>query len=221
MKEKEFAANKILQTVRKDFDETTLLEENCDKDPFVLFEQWLHLALEKDNHYANAMTLCTVNEDSMPDCRIVLLRNISYSGFTFFTNYNSAKGKQIEHNSKASLLFFWKELQRQVKVLGEIRFLPPEESDTYFASRPFESQVSAWASRQSEIVADRKTLDNLFEQELKKYHGKTVPRPGYWGGYVLLPIHFEFWQGRAGRLHDRIRYTRQPDHTWQLERLMP
>lgn len=221
MKEKEFATNRILQAVRKDFDESMLLEENCAEDPLVMFAEWLNNAMEKDSHYANAMTLCTANEDGLPDCRTVLLRNISYNGLTFFTNYRSAKGKQIEHNSKSCLLFFWKELQRQVKVQGEIRFLPSVESDAYFASRPFENQVAAWASHQSEPVMNRKTLDDLFDKELKKHAGKIVPRPEHWGGYVLLPASFEFWQGRSGRLHDRIRYTRQQDHNWKLERLMP
>jgi len=214
------ALNALIRT-RIDFESNVLLEEDCDKDPFVLFEHWLRHALEKDSHYANAMTLCTVDESCMPDCRIVLLRNISYSGFTFFTNYHSAKGTQIAHNSKACLLFFWKEMQRQVKVQGEIRFLPPGESDAYFAERPFESQVGAWASQQSEVIASRKALDERFESGLKNYKNKTVPRPEHWGGYVLLPLSFEFWQGRKERLHDRIRYAHQPDKTWKLERLMP
>lgn len=221
MNKKEFASNALIQQVRKDFDESVLLEEHCDKDPFVLFEQWLGHALKKDSHFANAMTLCTASEDGMPDCRTVLLRNISYSGLTFFTNYHSAKAKQIAHNPKACLLFFWKELQRQVKVQGEMRFLPAGESDAYFAERPFESQVGTWASQQSELIASRKALDERFESELEKYQNKIVPRPDHWGGYVLLPASFEFWQGRKSRLHDRIRYTHQPGKTWKLERLMP
>jgi len=220
MKEKEFASNNFIQNLRKEFNESVLLEEHCTSDPMELFERWLRSALEKDSHFANAMTLCTVGEHGMPDCRTVLLRNISYSGFTFYTNYNSAKGKQIEHNSKACLLFFWKELQRQVKIQGEIRFLPPAESDSYFASRPFESQVGAWASQQSKAIKGRKTLDDVFEAQLEKYKNKTVPRPEHWGGYVLLPSCFEFWQGRVGRLHDRIRYN-YTEKGWNLERLMP
>lgn len=221
MKEKGIELNAVIRDARKDFDENVLLEENCNNDPFIQFGKWLNDALEKDKDFANAMTLCTLGKDDMPDCRMVLLRNISYSGFTFFTNYHSAKAKQIERHSKASLLFFWRELQRQVKVRGEIRFLPEGESDSYFQSRPFESQVGAWASRQSEVVASRKILDDAFDKALQSYQGKTVPRPPHWGGYVLLPLNFEFWQGRKGRLHDRILYTRQPDHSWKLERLMP
>ncbi|MBL7931279.1 MAG: pyridoxamine 5'-phosphate oxidase [Bacteroidia bacterium] len=220
MKEKEFTSINHIQTIRKDFNEGILMEEQCERDPMELFERWLCAALEKDSHFANAMTLCTVAEDSMPDCRTVLLRDISYSGFTFYTNYNSAKGKQIEHNSKACLLFFWKELQRQVKIQGEIRFLPEVESDKYFASRPFESQVGAWASQQSKPVKDRQTLDEAFERELKKYSNTKVPRPEHWGGYVLLPKNLEFWQGRTGRLHDRIKYS-HGEKGWKMERLMP
>lgn len=221
MKEKTFASNSAIKVVRKEFNENVLLEDHCDKDPFILFEQWLSKALEVDSHFANAMSLSTVSPEGMPDCRTVLLRNISYSGFTFFTNYRSAKGKQIEYNSKACLLFFWKELQRQVKIQGEIRFLPTQESNDYFSSRPFESQVGAWASQQSQVIKDRTSLDDAYERELKKYQDKTVPRPEHWGGYVLLPSRFEFWQGRVGRLHDRIRYTADAQHLWKIERLMP
>ncbi len=221
MKEKVFASNTTIKGIRKDFTENILLEEHCDKDPFILFERWLSAALEKDSHFANAMTLSTVDENGMPDARTVLLRDINYSGFTFFTNYNSTKGRHIEHNSKACLLFFWKELQRQVKIQGEIRFLPVQESNDYFSSRPFESQVGAWASQQSQVVKDRKTLDEAYERELEKYKGQKVPRPDHWGGYVLLPERFEFWQGRMGRLHDRIRYAADEHHAWKMERLMP
>lgn len=221
MKEKEFAPNSVIKGARKDFTENVLLEKNCDKDPFLLFEHWLTAALEKDCHFANAMTLSTVREDGMPDARTVLLRNVSYSGFTFFTNYKSAKGQQLAQNSKACLLFFWKELQRQVKIQGEVRFLPTQDSDEYFAERPFESQIGAWASQQSQPVKDRKALDEAFDRELSKYQNKTVPRPNHWGGYVLLPEHFEFWQGRMSRLHDRLHYQLRPDRSWKLERLMP
>lgn len=220
MKEKEFASSSIINSIRKEFSAGSLLEEQCDKSPFVLFEQWLGEALEKDPHFANAMTLCTVDEHAMPDSRTVLLRDISYSGFTFYTNYKSAKAKQIEHNSNACLLFFWKELQRQVKIRGVIRFLPQSESDSYFATRPFESQIGAWASQQSQPVKDRKTLDEAFERELKKYRDVSVPRPEHWGGYVLLPSLFEFWQGRTGRLHDRIQYSFNAKG-WEIQRVMP
>jgi pyridoxamine 5'-phosphate oxidase len=221
MKEQKFGINPVLKTVRKDYDRSVLLEKECLADPFAQFELWLTEAMEGDSAYANAMTLSTVNASGMPDSRIVLLRNISYGGFTFFTNYKSTKGNQINVNPKACLLFFWKELERQVKIQGEIRFLPEGESDQYFSSRPFESQVGAWASQQSQVIHDRKSLDERYDKALQQYKNKTIPRPAHWGGYVLLPSAFEFWQGRKSRLHDRICYTWQPDQSWKLERLMP
>lgn len=222
MKQKEFSVSTVIKQTRKDYMADVLLEENCDENPVLQFEKWLKQAMEKDTHHANAMTLCTVNQNGMPDSRIVLLRDISYGGFTFFTNYNSAKGRQIDSNSQVCLLFFWKELERQVKIQGEIRFVPFAESDTYFKTRPFESQVGSWASQQSGIISDRKSLDEKYDSELARYKGGEVPRPEHWGGYVVLPSVFEFWQGRRSRLHDRIRYTLKPsDKSWKMERLMP
>ncbi len=222
MEQRKFSVNPSLKDMRKDYDKSVLLEQDCSEDPLIQFEFWLTSAMEKDSQYANAMTLSTVSESGMPDSRTVLLRNISYGGLTFFTNYKSAKAQQIDSNSQACLLFFWKELERQVKVQGEIRFLPIQESDDYFKSRPFESQVGAWSSQQSQVIDSREALDERYEADLRKYQGKTVPRPEHWGGYVLLPKAFEFWQGRSGRLHDRIRYTWNPQaNNWKKERLMP
>lgn len=222
MEQRKFSVNPSLKDVRKEYDKSVLLEQDCSEDPFIQFEAWLTAAMGKDSLYANAMTLSTVSQSGMPDSRTVLLRNISYGGLTFFTNYKSAKAQEIDSNSQACLLFFWKELERQVKVQGEIRFLPIQESDDYFKSRPFESQVGAWSSLQSQVIDSREALDERYEAGLKKYQGKTVPRPEYWGGYVLLPKAFEFWQGRSGRLHDRIKYTKsQQKDTWKMERLMP
>src|SRR6218665_2039254 len=158
MEKREFSINPALKKLRKDFNKSRLLEEECSPDPFEQFEAWLAAALEKDSHYANAMVLSTVMSSGMPDSRIVLLRNISYGGFTFFTNYKSAKGQQIDAEPRASLLFFWKELERQVKMQGSIRFLPALESEAYFRSRPFENQVAAWASKQSQVIENRQAL---------------------------------------------------------------
>lgn len=222
MKRKEFGVNPELHRVRTDYQQQTLSEAQCSADPFEQFESWLAAALEKDPWYANAMTLSTVASSGQPDARIVLLRNVSYGGLTFFTNYKSAKGRQIDANPKASLLFFWKELERQVKVLGDIHFLPAEESDSYFRSRPFESQVSAWVSQQSQVIDNRATLEARNTELLQQYATSTVPRPAHWGGYVLIPSAFEFWQGRPNRLHDRLLYSWQPTTgSWQLDRLMP
>jgi pyridoxamine 5'-phosphate oxidase len=168
------------------------------------------------------MALSTVDVGLMPDARIVLLRNVSYGGFTFFTNYESKKGKDLEKNNKASLLFFWTGLERQVRILGEIIKLPAEESDTYFESRPFDSKVGAWVSQQSELVANRSALEKSFEEKLRSFENKEVPRPANWGGYVLIPSKIEFWQGRPNRLHDRILYTLDPNKkSWKIDRLMP
>lgn len=222
MKQREFSINPHLKQLRTEYGKTMLMEQDCNPSPFEQFEAWLTEAIEKDACYANAMTLSTVSELGMPDSRIVLLRNVSYGGLTFFTNYKSAKGRQIAYNPQGCLLFFWKDLERQIKIQGEIKFLPELESDDYFKSRPFESQVGAWASRQSEVVKSREELDALYGQALQNYAGKPVPRPEHWGGYVLLPIAFEFWQGRSGRLHDRIRYSwEQSSSRWKIERLMP
>lgn len=222
MEQRKFSINPRLKRLRREYGKNKLLEQDCNPNPLEQFEVWLTEVMEKEGAYANAMMLSTVTKSGMPDSRIVLLRNISYGGFTFFTNYNSAKGRQIACNSKACLLFFWKDMERQVKIQGEIRFLPPLESDEYFKSRPFESQVGTWASCQSEVVKNRETLDELYEQMLGRYNGKTVPRPEHWGGYVLLPAAFEFWQGRTGRLHDRIKYIWDWSAAdWKIERLMP
>lgn len=219
--EKKFQVNNLIASLRPDFDKEGLLDENIPADPFSLFEAWLHTALAEGDPYANAMTLCTYGTDGVPDARVVLLRNLGYGGLTFYTNYNSKKGRDLAVHPKACLLFFWKEHVRQVKVQGEVKRLPASDSDDYFASRPFGSQVSAWASQQSEVVASRKVLDNKFERAFEKFRNRSVPRPQHWGGYVLLPTAFEFWQGQMGRLHDRVRYCMRGNGDWQMERLMP
>jgi len=208
--------------MRKDYQHGSLSKETVLENPFHQFESWLDESLNKGNHSANAMVLSTVDEKQMPDSRIVLLRNISFGGFTFFTNYKSKKARDLEKNNKACLLFFWPELERQVRITGEIKFLPEHESDQYFDSRPFESQVGAWISDQSRIVKGRAEIEKSYEAALKKYEGKAVPRPAHWGGYVLVPTQFEFWQGRANRLHDRILYSLEATTgKWLISRLMP
>jgi pyridoxamine 5'-phosphate oxidase len=225
MEEKKFEINSHLKETRKDYVKHVLLEEDCYENPFDQFELWFKQAVDSDPMYANAMTLSTVDVMGGPDSRTVLLRNLSYGGFTFYTNYESSKAKQIKNNSKASILFFWKELERQVRIQGELRFLPIGESDLYFHSRPFESKVGAWASQQSTIIQNREALDERYQKMLLEFTGKEVPRPNYWGGYVLLPTSFEFWQGRASRLHDRIQYHLLEEAGekcyWKMKRLMP
>jgi pyridoxamine 5'-phosphate oxidase len=166
------------------------------------------------------MILSTVDKNLMPDSRVVLLRNVSLGGLTFYTNYESKKGQDISKNSNASVLFFWKELERQVRIQGRLSILPAKISDNNFESRPFESKVGACISTQSSVVKSRRTIDKLYENALKDYESQEVPRPEHWGGYVLIPITFEFWQGRSNRLHDRVQYVLN-DGKWSIQRLMP
>jgi pyridoxamine 5'-phosphate oxidase len=199
-----------------------LLEGEADKDPFRQFEKWLNEAISADSFYGNAMTLSTVDSMGMPDSRVLLLRDISHGGFTFFTNYKSKKAIDIEHNPHACMLFFWPSIPRQVRIQGRLTMLPESDSDRYFASRPYESQVGAWASRQSAVIGSREELDAAFDIELEKFKGRQITRPANWGGYVLIPSLFEFWQGRTHRLHDRLRYKlNRSSNTWNVDRLMP
>lgn len=219
MEEKK-SLNNVVRTIRHDFIKGRLSESTVSTDPFRQFGAWLEHTVNGGNELANAMVLSTVNSEGMPSSRVMLLRDVSHGGFTFFTNYSSHKGRDLVNNPKASLLFFWPEHERQVRVQGEVRLLPVQESDAYFSSRPFGSQVGAHASAQSSVISGRKELDDSYERTLDKYRNGYVPRPAHWGGYVLVPSLFEFWQGRASRLHDRLQYRLQ-DGKWIIERLMP
>ena len=217
-----FKINPRLSTHRTDYGKGFLTEETSYGNPIHQFETWMTEVFDSGNQHANAMVLSTVNDQLAPSSRVVLLRNISYGGFTFLTNYQSRKASELEKNRKACLLFFWDAFERQVRVEGKIKRLPARESDEYFESRPFESKVGAWVSKQSTVIKNRKELEKEFEKGIKQFKNKKVPRPAHWGGYVLIPHSFEFWQGRSSRLHDRIRYTLQEDGTtWIKERLMP
>ncbi len=209
-----------IKSIRQDYTKFQLLEENISSDPFIQFGIWLHEAFENGDEAANAFSLSTVNEFNTPSSRIVLLRDVSHGGFTFFTNYASHKGKEIEKNKHVSLLFFWKELQRQVRIEGTIEFLSEGESIEYFNSRPRESQLAALASQQSEVIDSRNELEDFFLNVTKLYTNKDVPKPNHWGGYVVISSKIEFWQGRASRLHDRIQYTLL-NNSWKIDRLSP
>lgn len=216
------STNSVLNSNRNDFNRGYLDEKSAEKNPFDQFDKWLSEAFKVDKDYANAMVLSTVDVNLMADSRVVLLRNISYGGLTFFTNYNSQKGHEIKINPTGSLLFFWKELQRQIRIQGRIEVLPAEISDEYFETRPFESKVGAHISNQSAPVQSRGEIDELFKNELKVYGSGKVPRPKHWGGYVLVPSKFEFWQGRSDRLHDRLQYELDWNKdVWSIQRLMP
>lgn len=186
----------------------------------VQFRQWFDEALRAGVPEPNAMYLSTVGPDHRPSGRIVLLKDLDLSGFVFFTNYHSRKGHQLDAHPYAALTFFWVELERQVRIEGYIEKVAERESDEYFASRPRGSQLGAWVSSQSEVIAGREVLLEKQEFYEKQFEGREVPRPPHWGGYRLVPAYLEFWQGRPSRLHDRLAYTRQ-EGTWTLERLSP
>ena len=209
-----------INKLRHDFSKMTLDESMADADPVKQFSAWFHEAIKAEVNEPNAMTISTVDGQNRPSSRVVLLRNYDEKGFVYYTNYNSRKAKDIEKNNAAALLFFWPELERQVRIEGKLVKQSGEESDKYFNSRPRESRIGAWASPQSEIISDRKALEDELAIIEKKFEGKEIPRPEWWGGYVLVPDRFEFWQGRPGRLHDRICYLRKENH-WKIARLAP
>lgn len=205
--------------LRQEYRRATLDAADVDADPLRQFERWLGEALRADLPEPTAMTLATVNEAGRPSARIVLLKDVNAGGFSFFTNYGSRKGRELEIQAQAALLFYWAELERQVRIEGIVEKLPAAESDSYYRSRPPGSRIGAWASPQSESIADRTALEKRFA-EAKARHGDDPPRPPHWGGYRLKPAVLEFWQGRPSRLHDRIRYRLQ-DGRWKIDRLAP
>jgi pyridoxamine 5'-phosphate oxidase len=194
--------------------------DDVDRDPVVQWQRWHADAFEAGVAEPNAMTLGTVDSDGTPDARIVLVRGADEHGFEFYTNYSSAKSRQLEALGAASCVFSWLDLHRQVRVRGSVERLDAASSDAYFASRPRASQIGAWASPQSEVIADRAELERLVAGVDDRFAGSDVPRPPHWGGWLLVPDMFEFWQGRPSRLHDRLRY-RRVDDTWQIARLAP
>lgn len=212
----------ILNSKRISYTKKSLDENSVNKNPFDQFSIWLNEALKADENYANAMVLSTVDINLMPDSRVVLLRNIDYDGLTFFTNYNSKKGHDIRTNPTASVVFFWKELERQVRIQGKLQALSAKLSDEYFKSRPFESQIGACISHQSAPVKSREIIDLLYKYAAESLKSKTVTRPKHWGGYLLIPSKFEFWQGGEHRLHDRLQYELDWNkNVWSIQRLMP
>lgn len=205
---------------RKDYDKGGLMEADLHVDPIQQFRHWLNEALMSNLIEPYAMTLATATPQGQPTARIVLLRGADHSGFQFFTNYLSRKGQDIEKNVRGSLLFYWAELERQVRIDGAISMTEDAASDHYFAMRPRASQIAAVASAQSEVIADRGVLEKRVAELTAELEGKPVPRPQHWGGYTLKPDSMEFWQGRPSRLHDRLRY-RWDEVRWIIERLSP
>lgn len=200
---------------------TGLKESDLAPSPFQQFDKWFRQALEAKLPEPNAMTLATAAGNGMPSARIVLLKGFDEEGFVFYTNYESRKGRELAENPQAALLFPWIELARQVAITGKVSRVSREESENYFHSRPEGSQLGAWASRQSEVISGREVLGIRFQQLKAEYENKPIPLPSYWGGFRLVPDSIEFWQGRPNRLHDRFRYTLQPDKNWLIERLSP
>ncbi len=213
--------NPSIADIRKTYAQAQLLESETAADPMEQFGKWWEQAVRAEILEVNAMTLATVNADGMPDARIVLLKGMDGQGFHFYTNYQSRKGQQLEINPRAALVLFWKELERQVRIKGRMERLPDAESDAYFHSRPRESQLGAVSSPQSEIIADRSWLEERYRSVEASFEGKEIARPDHWGGYRLIPESIEFWQGRPGRMHDRLEYKKDPNGSWFRQRLAP
>ena len=230
--------------LRREYNFTALRRADLDPDPIAQFRRWfdqlagtrrsgkvrslcikvykkLFLIAGGEPMDLTAMTLATVDAEGQPSARVVLLKGVDERGFVFFTNYESRKGQELAGHPQAALVFYWGEHVRQVCVTGAVTKLTEAESDAYFKTRPRGSQLEAWASQQSSVVADRAALEARWREMEARFAGKDVPRPPFWGGFRLAPARIEFWQGRPNRLHDRFRYTRQPDKTWRIERLSP
>ncbi|MDA1176890.1 MAG: pyridoxamine 5'-phosphate oxidase [Bacteroidetes bacterium] len=214
--------NNDLGNYRKSYDKGSLLERGISDNPLELFQKWFS---EVDQHFpqdeTNAMTLSTLGLDGFPKGRVVLLKKYMQQGFIFYTNYESEKGKSIIAHPKVSLSFHWAGAERQVIIKGKAEKIAVDVSDGYFESRPRGSQLGAHASQQSTVVPSRQTLENQLKTLEEKFKNKSIPRPEFWGGFIVKPIEIEFWQGRANRLHDRIRYQLQSDFNWIMERLSP
>ncbi len=205
--------------IRRSYEKNELIESNVNDNPFFQFKNWFDEAIDSDFPDPNAMTLATSSFDGKPSARIVLLKEFSEDGFVFYTNYLSKKGSNIQDNPFACLLFFWDKLERQIRIEGSVSKISEVESKKYFDSRPRESRVGAWASKQSHKLIGREEVENRFNNYNNKF-GEEVPFPDFWGGYIVKPTYFEFWQGRASRLHDRITYE-QKDNNWKIGRLYP
>ncbi|MCP1642389.1 pyridoxamine 5'-phosphate oxidase [Pseudomonas citronellolis] len=211
-----------LADMRREYTRDGLCETQAPAEPFVLFQQWFEDAVKTEQLPVepNAMTLATVDADGQPHCRVLLLKGLDDRGFTFFSNYDSAKGDQLAANPRAAMTFFWPALERQVRIEGRVEKVSPEESDAYYRVRPLGSRLGAWASPQSRVIGSREELERLLAETEKRFMDIAPHCPDHWGGYRLLPQRIEFWQGRPSRLHDRLNY-RLVDGAWQRERLAP
>ena len=209
-----------LSELRREYAQAALDERTVDADPVRQLTRWLEEAEAAAVQEPSAMTLATSTRSGRPSARVVLLKQLDERGLAFFTDYRSGKARELDENPVASLVFWWGALERQVRVTGTVTRLDAAESDAYYRSRPVGSRISAWASHQSQVVPDRATLEAGWEEASRRHAGGEIPRPPYWGGYRVQPEEFEFWQGRANRLHDRLRY-RRVEGGWRIERLSP
>ena len=207
-------------SLRKEYTRAGLAEADVAPDPVEQFRRWFDVALAAGLHEPNAMTVATATRDGRPSARVVLLKGFEERGFVFYTNYEGRKGRELEENPRAALLFYWGELERQVRVEGAVSRVSEEEADAYYASRPRGSRLGAWASEQSRVVGGREVLEGRIGDLEAEYEGREVPRPPFWGGYRVGPEVVEFWQGRENRLHDRLVYRRQ-GAGWEIRRLQP
>lgn len=207
--------------IRKDYVLNSLNEDDVAADPIIQFTRWWKEAETSSIEEVNAMTLSTINRYGWPEARTLLLKGYDENGFVFFTNYNSAKSQQLDNNPNCSLLFFWKELERQVRINGIAEKISVMESVEYFNSRPEGSKIGAWASPQSMVVAGKAWLKETFDFYKERFHHGEIPKPPHWGGYRIKAVRMEFWQGRPSRMHDRICYTQTESGGWNIERLAP
>jgi pyridoxamine 5'-phosphate oxidase len=213
--------DKSIADLRKDYTLENLNEEEIDKNPFIQFKVWFNQSVAAQLPEPNAMTLATCTPDGKPSARMVLLKDIDERGFVLFTNYKSQKGQEISVNPHAALVFWWAELERQVRIVGTVEKISSAQSDSYFEVRPPFSRLGAWASNQSEVISSRDVLEAQLIEFQRQYENQEVPRPPHWGGFRVIPQEIEFWQGRSSRLHDRLRYTLVDNGSWKIERLSP
>ncbi|GAB4186526.1 MAG: pyridoxamine 5'-phosphate oxidase [Phycisphaeraceae bacterium] len=211
-----------IDAIRENYDYPPFTEEQAHEDPIEQFRLWFEDAWRSGDKLPNAMTLATCSRAGVPSARVVLLKSYNQQGFVFYTNYDSDKARDLDDNPVATLVFYWPPLARTVRIVGSVEKVSREETDAYFATRPRDSQLGAWASEQSKVIPNREYLHKRFEDMKQRFEGKPVPTPPNWGGYRVIPTSIEFWQGQSNRLHDRLRYIRNNDgNGWTLQRLAP